>query len=381
MFKKTTAAAVLCAAILSPVFAQTQHCETNTCQAKETVQASSPFMPADQQRLAELLQMEANKPSLVEQVRQQVLANRDKANEQLKALQTITEEKRKAREALTVIDSRSARLHSHGRQYWIAVALVSNGEMQTQVAIATCNGHGYDLHQVKNIHDTPHAVQHQVRHLNHQLVSTFPSHSPELAALSWRTAQLVSSQRTEIDNQLDTLRNFVSSQRTAIEGTLVSAIPFSADHYGEVHSFRVTGTTHGAALGSGVYTSTSHLGVAAVHAGVLKAGETGVVTIRVVEPPSHYLSETRHGVKTYQWSHWNGAFEFVTDSPSDAVNLFASTDQSRLAQQIEIAKVDPVQQIRDQILADRGAVAEQFDTLIEQATTQSTVQTSAGEGH
>ena len=71
MFKKTTASAVLCAAILTPAFAQAQHCETNTSQAEETVQASSPFIPADQLRLAELLRMEAEKPSLVEQVRQQ----------------------------------------------------------------------------------------------------------------------------------------------------------------------------------------------------------------------------------------------------------------------------------------------------------------------
>ena len=92
-------------------------------------------------------------------------------------------------------------------------------------------------------------------------------------------------------------------------------VDFSKLHHGDLHRFRVKGATHGAVWGSGVYTSDSHLGVAAVFAGVLKEGETGVVTVRIVDPPSRYGADKRHGVSTHAWGHWDKAFEFLMDAP------------------------------------------------------------------
>ncbi|MGI9441892.1 MAG: fasciclin domain-containing protein [Rubripirellula sp.] len=92
-------------------------------------------------------------------------------------------------------------------------------------------------------------------------------------------------------------------------------INFSKQNHGDIHRFRVKGATHGTVWGSGVYTSDSHLGVAAVHAGILKDGETGVVIVRIVDPPSSFGADKRHGVSTHAWGHWDGAFEFLMDSP------------------------------------------------------------------
>lgn len=92
-------------------------------------------------------------------------------------------------------------------------------------------------------------------------------------------------------------------------------VDFSKLHHGDIHRFRVEGASHGAVWGSGVYTSDSHLGVAAVFAGVLKDGETGVVTVRIVDPPSRYGADKRHGVSTHAWGHWDRAFEFVMNAP------------------------------------------------------------------
>ncbi|MEM9345550.1 MAG: hypothetical protein AAGB26_02920 [Planctomycetota bacterium] len=211
MHMKTAVVAVLVAAFSLPVFAQNQHCQP-VSNHERAVEAENPFASSDQARLIAALNEATIDP--IEAIRQQVLSDRRQANAQLQAVLAIAEAKEREQAKLVVIESKSARVHSHGREYWVAIGLVSNGEMQAQVAIATCNGHGYDLHQVNNIHDTPHAVQRQVRHLNHQLISTFPNHSPELAATSWRVRNAVTQQRGETNEQFAALVEVMSDQQT-----------------------------------------------------------------------------------------------------------------------------------------------------------------------
>lgn len=110
---------------------------------------------------------------------------------------------------------------------------------------------------------------------------------------------------------LEMPRRVGADQHHRIQGM----VNLSKPHHGDIHRFLVTGATHGTVWGSGVYTSDSHLGVAAVHAGVLKAGETGVVTVRIVNPPSHFVADKRHGVTTHPWGPWEGAFVFLMDGP------------------------------------------------------------------
>ena len=62
-----------------------------------------------------------------------------------------------------------------------------------------------------------------------------------------------------------------------------------------------------------IYTDDSNLSAAAVHAGVLTNGQTGVVVIELVNPPTtQYDSATRNGVTSYYWPKtWTWAYRFI----------------------------------------------------------------------
>jgi hypothetical protein len=73
--------------------------------------------------------------------------------------------------------------------------------------------------------------------------------------------------------------------------------------------FKVTGQTSGTVYGTDVYTSDSPLATAAVHAGVLQPGETGVVRVWVVPVLPSYRGTSRNGVVSRDWStSWTGAY-------------------------------------------------------------------------
>lgn len=177
--------------------------------------AESVFVTASMTRLQNALTHdEPTDP--VQVIRQSVLRNRVVAKEQLQTVLAIAAENEKQQEHVAVIDYMTARVHTHGRQYRVWVSLISNGEMRAQVSIATCNGHGYDLHEVNNIHDTPHAVQRQVQYLHHQLISTLPNHSPQLAALSWRVRKDVSDQRADAGQQFEAIVDTLATSQQLV---------------------------------------------------------------------------------------------------------------------------------------------------------------------
>lgn len=80
---------------------------------------------------------------------------------------------------------------------------------------------------------------------------------------------------------------------------------------GKSFRFKVTGTTIGTVYGTDVYTTDSSFAAAAVHAGVVQAGKTAVVTVRVLPPRGNFISSARNGVRTNPWTGNWGAFEFV----------------------------------------------------------------------
>jgi hypothetical protein len=78
---------------------------------------------------------------------------------------------------------------------------------------------------------------------------------------------------------------------------------------GKTFLFKVTGQAAGGVVwGTDIYTSDSSLAMAAVHAGVLKAGQTGYVRVRIVRPLAAYTGTTRHGVTTSPYGPWPGAY-------------------------------------------------------------------------
>ncbi|MCL2002612.1 MAG: LCCL domain-containing protein [Oscillospiraceae bacterium] len=78
------------------------------------------------------------------------------------------------------------------------------------------------------------------------------------------------------------------------------------------HEFYVVGTTSGQVWGSDIYTDDSNIAMAAVHAGVLKDGEAGTVTIRILPGQDSYEGTTRNGVRTASYTLWYGSYEFVS---------------------------------------------------------------------
>src|SRR5262245_31314645 len=79
---------------------------------------------------------------------------------------------------------------------------------------------------------------------------------------------------------------------------------------GQSFFFEVTGDAHGSLWGTDTYTSDSSLGMACVHAGLLKPGESAVVKVTIVKPLAVFRGSTRHGVTSTAWTTgWSGAFQ------------------------------------------------------------------------
>jgi RNA polymerase sigma factor (sigma-70 family) len=70
---------------------------------------------------------------------------------------------------------------------------------------------------------------------------------------------------------------------------------------GNRFAVEVLGRTDGACSGTELYFYDSDLGTAAVHAGLVKAGEKAVITVTVVKCPKVGAGSTRNGVKSLPW--------------------------------------------------------------------------------
>ena len=80
---------------------------------------------------------------------------------------------------------------------------------------------------------------------------------------------------------------------------------------GETYSFTVTGSVDGVVWGDGIYTDDSDLSTAAVHAGVLAAGQTGVVTVQMTGPQASFGAANVNGVGSRSFGSWGGSYTFV----------------------------------------------------------------------
>jgi hypothetical protein len=99
------------------------------------------------------------------------------------------------------------------------------------------------------------------------------------------------------------------------------------DQRGKPLYFRLTGRTQGAVWGTDVYTDDSTLAVAAVHAGVLQIGQTGIVKATFLPGRDSYPASTRNGVTTSDWGSWSGSyrvervrFDEELEAPGDAAD-------------------------------------------------------------
>ena len=80
---------------------------------------------------------------------------------------------------------------------------------------------------------------------------------------------------------------------------------------GKTFTFRVTGAINGSIWGTDIYTADSNLASAAVHAGVLKAGQTKNVRVKIVASPQAFQASNRNGVTTTAYGPYPGAFQIL----------------------------------------------------------------------
>ncbi len=86
------------------------------------------------------------------------------------------------------------------------------------------------------------------------------------------------------------------------------------NQFGKRLAFTVTGNpgNGGAVWGTNVYTLDSSLSVAAVHAGVLKPGQTGVVVVQIVPSPPNFTGTFQNGIQSQNWPQFpGGAFQVI----------------------------------------------------------------------
>ena len=90
-------------------------------------------------------------------------------------------------------------------------------------------------------------------------------------------------------------------------------------YVGQTFEFQATGSTSGGSIwGTGIYTGDSRLSVAAVHAGVLRDGESGVVKVTILAGDSRYLGSLRHGISSYDYGQY--PFSYRVDSTATMPN-------------------------------------------------------------
>ena len=81
-----------------------------------------------------------------------------------------------------------------------------------------------------------------------------------------------------------------------------------AEPLGATYYFRVTGEESGMAWGTDVYSGDSRIGLAAVHAGLVKVGGQAVVKVVSVAPPPKFTGSARFGVTTHDFGRYGSAF-------------------------------------------------------------------------
>ncbi len=83
------------------------------------------------------------------------------------------------------------------------------------------------------------------------------------------------------------------------------------DPIGATYYFRVTGDATGSVWGTDVYTGDSAIAAAAVHAGLVKVGETLVVKVTVEQPLAKYQGSVQNGVTSHEFGHYGTAYRLA----------------------------------------------------------------------
>jgi hypothetical protein len=160
------------------------------------------------------------------------------------------------------------------------------------------------------------------------LVTAFDGDS---AAIRQKAEQEIQAKRQALINALQALQDSYTreaklDEAVAIRNTIrqlrVSHLNLKPDpgnlyeyasRVGETFYFDVTGQVGYSIWGSEVYTADSHLATAAVHAGVLKVGQRGIVKVTIVKSPESHRGSTANGVASANWGSYTASY--TVESP------------------------------------------------------------------
>jgi len=99
------------------------------------------------------------------------------------------------------------------------------------------------------------------------------------------------------------------------------------DRIGQTFFVSLTAGVVGSVWGSDIYTDDSTLSVAAVHAGVLQPGETGIVRVTMLPGRTHYTGTLRNGVRTDEYEQWGGSYRVTSATgPAPVIDMRESPD-------------------------------------------------------
>ncbi|MFC4158181.1 LCCL domain-containing protein [Chitinimonas lacunae] len=124
------------------------------------------------------------------------------------------------------------------------------------------------------------------------------------------------------------LRNFLTGSALVLIAGAVEARSYSAIPEGilswpslrasnSVYYVKVTGRTDGSVWGSNPYTDDSNLAAAAVHAGLVKAGESAIVKVMSTAGLSAYTGSSANGVTSQSYSGFPGSLTLQADDGGD----------------------------------------------------------------
>lgn len=104
------------------------------------------------------------------------------------------------------------------------------------------------------------------------------------------------------------------------------------DFTGGAYYFTLTGDNTRTIWGSSFYTDDSHLSTAAVHAGVLNNGQSGIVKATIEPGQKGYFSSTSNGVTSSEFNtSWSGSYSLsVADGQSGSIPVINSSLEQSL---------------------------------------------------
>jgi hypothetical protein len=91
---------------------------------------------------------------------------------------------------------------------------------------------------------------------------------------------------------------------------------------GQVVNIDVTGSTTGNVWGTGIYSDDSTPAAAAVHAGVLTAGQRGILQVEILPGQQSYAGSTSHDVTSAPYSEWPGSYRIISVRPIVKIRVF-----------------------------------------------------------